>query len=265
MTTTAQFQRSVSRFTDYAKDLLRSDHHSFDDALSLFLDFFERDPVFSSIHQQLLSVPQADFDSWLKANEGQRTHQALDFPLDMEARIALMYELLRRIGSKQINILNFAFQFFRAGSNKVDLYIHAFNDGITRQLVREVLYRIEDASAEFPDDDRATIPPASIQIIHSATNVIQQSAIGNNITQNASNQNTTELTSLFDKLEQLIRAQHAANEAFQEYLEIIASARENATSQKPKRSVVKTLLGALPTAGDVMSITSSILAMLPAM
>lgn len=262
MTTAAQFKRSVSRFGDFAGDLIRSDHAGFNQNLSLFLDFFESDLVFRSIHEQLLAVPGVNFDAWWTENSSGFRGTPLKFPLRATERMALMYELLRRIGSDEIKILNLVLEHYPQASRNVTVHIQAFNNDVTRKFVRDISYRIEDVADQLPRDDQLPIPSNFIQIIHSAGNVIQQHASGNNITQTAHNQNGSEIERLFDRLEATLRAQNASNEALQEHLEILASARQSATSSKPQRSVVKALLSTLPVVGDVASITSSIVSLL---
>lgn len=266
MTTAGQFRRSVQRFGDYANDLLRADMNTFDDALNVFLEFCERDEVFSSVHAQLKSVPGADFESWYQerlatggsmAGSGQ-----LRFPTDPEVRMALMYELLRRLRDDRISFHTFVINFFAIGSTKIDAYIRAFNDAITRPLVRELSYRLDDATEQLPKDSTASLPLTTIQIIHRATNVIQQSAVGSNISQTATNQISQELETLFAKLESTLRSLADSEARAREYTEVVASARENALSPTPKISVVKALLAALPPVDAVASIVASILGML---
>ena len=263
MTTAAQFKRSVNRFGDFAGDLIRSDHPGFDQNLKLFLDFYESDLVFSSIHQQLLSVPGVDFDEWWKENSSGYRRSPLKFPLNSSERMALMYGLLRRINSGEIKIVNLVLEHYPQTSRSVTAHVQAFNDDVTRKFVRDISYRIEDVADQLPRDDQASVPSNFIQIIQNAGNVIQQHASGNNITQTA-NQSNSEIESLFDRLETVLKAQSASNEALQEQLEILATARQSATSAKPQRSVVKALLGTLPAVGDVASITSSIISILAA-
>lgn len=265
MTTAAQFKRSINRFGDFAGDLIRSDHAGFDQNLSLFLDFFENDLVFSSIHQQLLSVPGVDFDAWWKENSSGYRRSPLKFPLNPSERMALMYELFRRIKGGEIKIVNLVIEHYPQISRSVTSHVQAFNDDVTRKFVRDLSYRIEDVAVQLPRDDQASVPSNFVQIIHHAGNVIQQHAVGNNITQTAKNQSNSDIERLFDRLEAALRAQSASNEALQEQLEILATARLGATAEKPQRSVVKALLGTLPAVGDVASITSSILSILAAL
>ena len=172
MATAEQVRRSIQRFQDHAGDLMHSDMNTFENALSLFIEFCETDSVFSAISAQLQSVPNTDFDQWYASQSF-----VLNFPTDPEVRMSLMYELLRRIRDGRIPFQN-TIQFFHLGTSKITAYIQALNDAITHPLVRDLGYRLEEVVDQLPSDKAATVPQASIQIIHHATNVIQQSAIG---------------------------------------------------------------------------------------
>lgn len=176
--------------------------------------------------------------------------------------MSLMYELLRRIRDGRVSFHSFAIKFFHIGTTKITYYIQALNENITRPLVRELSYRLEELVDQLPDDKAANVPHANIQIIHQATNVIQQSATGTNINQTANQILTPELNHLFGELEKAVRSLSDFTEKGHEYLEAIESARELATSEKPKRTAIKTLLSVLPPIDSVISITAAILKIL---
>jgi hypothetical protein len=257
MATAGQVRKSIQRFHDYAEDLILSDMNTFEDTLNLFIDFCETDSVFSGIHAQLQSIPHADFDQWYASQSF-----ALTFPTDLEVRMSLMYELLRRIRDGRLPFQTFAISFFHLGTNSITPYVQALNDAITRPLVRELSYRLEELIDQLPDDRAAPVPQASIQIIHQATNVIQQSARGANITQTATQNLAPELDHLFRELELEVRNLRDHAEKQHEYLELIESARELAASDKAKPNAIKALLSVLPPVDSLVSITASILRML---
>ena len=266
MATSGQIQRSIQRFVDYANDLLRSDMNTFEDTLNVFLEFCVTDEVFSGIHAQLQSVPAANFDEWYTCRRETGGSMAgscqLTFPTDPEIRMALMYELLRRIRDGRVGFHDFVLNFFAMGTNKITAYVQALNDAITRPLVRELGYRLQDISDQLPADRREVVSPATIQIIHQATNVIQQLASGSNITQTASQNLNPELFRLFDDLEKVISALETGKAEKEEYAEVISSAKELATAERPKIGTIKALFAALPPVASVLSITASILKLL---
>ena len=265
MPTSGQVIRSIQRFSDYANDLLRSDMNTFEDALNMFITFCESDNVFSIIHNQLQSVLEANFDSWYESRRntgGGSGSRQLIFPTDQEVRMALMYELLRRIRDERINFLDFTLSFFALDSNAMTAYVQAVNEAITRPLVRELSYRLQDISDHLPKDQGVVVPPATIQIIHQATNVIQQTASGLNISQTATQNINPELCKLFTELQNAIISLEKDKIKLEEYLEIIVSAKELTIIEKPRVSAIKALFSGLPPVASVVSITASILKIL---
>lgn len=267
MSTSTQVRLSIRRFGDYASDLLRSDMNTFSDALNVFVDFCEKDSVFSAFHAQLTSIPGVDFDEWyqgrLQTGGSFAGSCDLSFPVDQEARMALMYELLRRINSNAIGFQDFVLRFFALGKGaKITHYVQALNDAISRPLVRELGYRLEALASELPQDGSAQVSPATIQIIHQATNVIQQSASGSNINQTATLTTNPEVDRLFDRLVEAVREAHPDPDEQREQLELVEAARIEATKPESKVSIVRTLLGGLAAAGSVSEITSLILDLL---
>lgn len=265
MHTSGQIQRSVRRFRDYANDLLRSDYNTFDEALRVFVHFCESDPVFSDIHAQLSSVPKVDFDRWYAERTGTVRSMvgsgSLSFPTDTEQKMALMYELLRRINDERVSFNGFIHNFFALSSSSITDYIHAFNDAITEKLVRELEYRLDDVLERLPDDQKAPVPAASIQIIHHATNVIQQNAVGSRISQVATQDLQPELQSLFAALREAA-VSNAASEKKGEVEEIVTTSENLAAEKPPKKGAIRALFSGLPPVASVLSIVASIMKIL---
>jgi len=258
--TSGKVRRSIQRFSDYASDLLKSDMNTFDDRIRMFFDFCSSDEVFSRIHRQLLSVPAADFNQWFSEREatvgGMSGSGQLIFPTDPEMRMSLMYQLLLGIRDGRVNLNGFVIHFFAIGSSRIDDYIYALNEGITQPLVRELAYRLEELQEQLPADRTATVSSAVVQIIHQATNVIQQHASGEHIIQNAGITVNPELANLFEQLRHAV--QELPTEQRTEAIEIVASAEEVAAAPKPRLAVIRALLKALPSTDAILSITSSI-------
>jgi len=231
------------------------------------MNFCETDPVFSEIHRQLTSVKDVDFDVWLSQSpetEGAVVGSGkLQFPTDEEQRMAIIYELLRRIHSDKLGFINFIYTVFTIPNpnSNVTSYIETFNEAVTAQFVRALKYRLQDVADELPEDKKASVPLALVQIIHHATNVVQQNAIGSGNTQSAVQTVTNEIDKLFDDLKQAALAQPSGIEK-KEIEEIIETALAAAKDEKPRPTVVKRLLGMLPPTAAVLSITASILKLL---
>lgn len=259
-----KIRRSLKRFEDFAGDLARSDMNTFNDRLRLLMDYCKSDPVLSVIHVQLINMPSVDFDSWhkevLSTFGGMVGSGDLTFPTDLEERMALMYQLLDKVNREEIDLIDFAHNFFIIGDNSIDSIIYSFNEAVVEPLARELSYRIEDLEEEMPENNREVYPLANIQIIHNAANVVQQSASGNNIQQNANIETDTKLDQLFADLRQELRASMKEKEGLEDALQVVQSSEELAQKGSSSLPSVKTLLGSLGALGNVGSIISAILA-----
>jgi len=258
-----RIRRSLKRFEDFAGDLVRSDMNTFNDRLKLLMDYCKSDPVLSMIHAQLISMPGVDFDSWhteVLSTVGGMENGDLTFPTDLEQRMALMYQLLNKVDQEEIDLINFGHSFFHTGDNRVDSIIYAFNEAVVEPLARELSYRIEDLEEEMPEDNREAYPLANIQIIHNAENVVQQSASGNNIHQNANIANANELKQLFGELRHELQSVVKEKQELGKALQVVQSSEEMAQKGAAYLPSVKILLGSLGALGNVGSIVSAILA-----
>lgn len=254
-------RNSIQRFEDYSGDLLNSDMDSFDDRLSMLVDFCQSDEVFSAIHEQLISVRDVNFQQWYEEVKGTMGGMVgsgeLRFPTKIEPRISLMYQLLVKVESKEIDFLDFCISFFVTDSNRISAYVRAFNEIVTAPLVRELTYRLENLIEELPADKKELVPVTSIQIIHSAQNVIQQNANGTNVTQTATQTLNSDLEGLFNQLAGEISKIDDKLKR-EESSEILESARDEARRDKPKTPVIAALLGALPAIGNIAELSKTI-------
>lgn len=259
-----KIRRSLKRFEDFAGDLARSDMNTFEDRLRLLMDYCETDPVLSVIHLQLLAMPGVDFDSWyseaLSTKGGMAGSGDLKFPTDLEKRMATMYQLLSRVNKEEIGLMGLARNFFITGDNRIDSMIFAFNDAVVEPLTRELSYRIEDLVEEMPEDSHEIYSLANIQIIHSAENVVQQSASGRNIQQTAVIEGGDHLADLFKELRQELQRTIETNEELEQALQVVQSSEEIAKQGSSSYPSVSVLLGSLRTLGNIGSIVSAILA-----
>jgi hypothetical protein len=239
--------------------------NSFENRLNIFLDFCSADEIFSVVHHQLITVADVDFDQWFSEIQSTISSMAgsgnLIFPTDLEQRLSIMYQLLHYVRGGNIDYISFSVDFFALGTGKITAYVRAFNEAITTPLVRELGYRLEDMLNSLPENTSSTVPPSMIQIIHKAQNVIQQTATGTNIAQTVNFSVNSEIEELFEKLKVTVHESVASSER-QECLEIVEAAKEEATSQNPKLSVLKVLFSSLPSINSVLSITVSIMRLL---
>jgi len=142
--TVEEIRRSRQRFMDVADDLSGSGMNTFADRLSLFMEYCGNDEVFQGINRQLTSV---DFDSWYAERKSTKRGVAGSgqqaFPRNRDERSSLLYQLLWRIDSGEINLVDFLNTFFSAGGNEIDSLVYAFNKTIVKPLSRELVYRFE--------------------------------------------------------------------------------------------------------------------------
>lgn len=257
MTTAGQVTRSVERFNDFGRALSRSDHANFENSLAIFLNFCKTDAVFSKIHDQLVDVPTEGFDEWFKRCSEK---SLLTLPLDEAERTGLLYEILRRINEKKPDVLNFAVHFFRSSGGRIDPMLSSFSEVITQPFLELVRYRLDEMIETLPGEPRSEVSPSMIQIFN-AHSIVNQSAMGSNISQSA-HQANTEIERNFDALIDELKSCISDQIKLKDQLELVEAARAQATTAAPKRSVVSALLASLEPIGKVVSITATILGML---
>ena len=262
--TSGLIKRSIQRFTDYASDLMAADMNTFGDRLNMFTDFCLNDEVFRSFHAQITRVPNCDFDEWYAEREASRVaastgRGSLLFPTGIEQRLSILYQLLFGIQTGKVPFLEFTMHYFVLGTGRYDAYILAFNETVTAPLVRELGYRLEELGESLPDDRSAVVLPSVIQIIHQATNVIQQNASGHGISQSASLTANPEIAALLDDLRAaIVKADLPPAEAI-EAQEVVAAIAVESFSQRPKIGVLKALLRSLPSTESILAIANTII------
>ncbi len=267
--TVGEIRRSLQRFTDFAGDLSGADMNTFDDRLSLLMDYCKNDVVFQVIDNQLTNIDCIDFDTWYSERKstmgGMVGSGQLVFPTNLDQRLSLMYQLLCRINSGEIDLIDFSHTFFATGDSRIDSLIYAFNDAIVEPLSRELSYRFEEIEETLPENQRDTVPLANIQVIHNAHNVIQQSAVGSDISQTAAIEKNDELEKLFKNLKEEIGKVVEDKEKERESMEVAESAQSLVLAEPPKPMAAKVLLNTLPPLGNIGSIVSAILSSLALM
>ncbi len=102
------------------------------------------------------------------------------------------------------------------------------------------------------------VNPGSLQIIHYAENVIQQSASGNNISQSANIQVDNDVASLLQDLKDEINKVVAVEER-QTALEIVDTVEGLAVEPRKNSRAIGILLKTLPHLGSIASIASAIM------
>jgi hypothetical protein len=103
------------------------------------------------------------------------------------------------------------------------------------------------------------VAASSIQVIHHATNVIQQSATGSGIVQHATLEPEPKIAALLLELREAVSVVSPSPESKTDASNLIDLADEELSTPKPRRSKLATLFKALPVTDKILSITSSIL------
>ena len=261
MTTSGEVQRSIQRFQEFASDLIRSDLDTFGDRLAVFMHFCESDAFFSEIDKQMRGLVQSHFESWLSERMqtvgGMAGSGDLTFPVDLDARVAMQFEVLRRINSGLIPFLDFTFQFFSVGSG-ISEHVRALNEAVTKPMARELKHRLEAVLEQLPEDKRTEVRPTVFQVFHNVGSVVQQHASGSHINQTNITV-TSELSEAFSSLRTAVAACEHDPKILRGYAETIDVAENLASEREPKIHVIKTLLRTLPAIGAVASLIDTIL------
>ena len=242
--TASQVRRSIVRFKDYGNDLARSNSGTLQDRLNLFLDFCEKDEVFSQISSQLKLIGKdINYEEWWKSITD-IDNGSLIFPTDEDQRIFIMFALLADVQSDDSvnSAMGISHRFNLSYSTNVDQLIMSFHNTITTPLVRELGYKFGDMLDNLPEDNKARVLPATFQIFHAQT-VISQNAQGDNITQTANIENDSELENLFENLKKLIKKEIPSDDK-EDSLTLVDAAKNAALAAKDQ-SKAKSFLNTL--------------------
>jgi hypothetical protein len=240
--TAAQVRRSFRKFNDYGKDLANSNSGTLVDTLNRFLDFCENDIVFTQIYNSLSLIGNNDdFEKWWQSIC--RT-EVLEFPTDEERRIFIMCYLLeaaRKDDPTQFIALGISHKFSLSQSSFVDDLIGAFHNTVTRPLVRDLNYKLEDMLDNVPENDKEFVPSSVFNLFNiTAHKAVVQNVQGNNNTQTANIENNSELESEFNKLEQLLK-DHLPSSEQEDSLTQLNSAKDAALVTKDPSKAISLL------------------------
>jgi len=197
--------RSFQKFNDYSSDLLTSNSSTFDTRLAIFIDFCEKDKVMGFITTQLKGY---DFAKWKQEfdQSGGSMAGSADFklPVDEDERLSLLYQMLLKTNSEEFNFLTFCTMAFCLGNRTISGYIYEFNEAITRPLVRDLGYKLEEIGDNIGEvKGSQQITQDHLIIINNGNITNSQLAIGANIKQIKVSRDA-DLDALVNKLADLI-------------------------------------------------------------
>jgi len=258
----SQITRSLRRFSDYADDLSRADMSTFEDRLGVLIAFCKTDEVFQNVHAQLSGIDEGSVQKWCEERLASQTGMVgsgdLIFPTNEDERLSTMYWLLLKANGEELDAANFAGHFYSSGRNNINDNIRFFCDTVVVPLKRDIAYKFEEMLDDLPTDPASSIPLTHIQIIEHAQNVIQQSAHGSNISQDASIRGDSELDVKFEALRKEILKNISISSEQEDALEASREAQELINLNPPKKSAAKRILGTIPALGSIGSIISGI-------
>lgn len=141
------YQRALRDFQDFSEDVSRANYHTIDDALRRLASAMVPGTPLGDVVREL---PAVDFDQWYAtqaATGGSMVGSAeLAWPADRLERLAMQVELVRRLGSGQLDLLSFSHTFMWASSRHDD-NISEFVQQVFRPFARDFLRFVHDDSA----------------------------------------------------------------------------------------------------------------------
>lgn len=139
------YQCALRDFQDYADDVSRSRHRTFNDAIRRLASTLVGTTPLGDVVSQL---PRIDFDEWYKAQlatiGGMVGSGTVTWPEGRQERLAMQVEMIRRLASGQLDILDFAYHFMWTGSHHDDNTAE-FISQIFRPFVRDFLRHVHDS------------------------------------------------------------------------------------------------------------------------
>lgn len=124
------YQRALRDFQDYADDVSRSRYNTFVDSIRRFTSTLVPTTPLGDV---VALLPHVDFDAWYAAQRatvgGMVGSGALSWPDNGSERLALQVELIRRMASGKLDVVDFITDFMWAGND--------FNDN-TAEFVQQV-------------------------------------------------------------------------------------------------------------------------------
>ena len=136
---------SFRKFSDYASDVINSDFHTFSTRFKIFIHLCETDPVLKIITIQLKET-DVGFQKWWENSQNtggsMLGSKEINLPVDEDLRDALLYQLLLKFHSKEIDFMSYCLDYF--GETNFDMMVHSFISAIFLPLVRSINYKLEE-------------------------------------------------------------------------------------------------------------------------
>ena len=156
------YQRALRDLQDFADDVGRANYRTVDDALQRFASTMVPG---TPIGDLVGTLPPVDFHAWLterKATMGGMVGSAtLEWPADKHERLAMQVELIRRMASGWLSVIDFSHTFMWVSST-FDDNISEFVQQVFRPFQRDFLrFAHDNATFEAGLRQKADLPPES--------------------------------------------------------------------------------------------------------
>jgi predicted nucleotide-binding protein len=139
-------QETKRKFNEKATDLLRSNGHTIENAINIFLDFCESDQIMANVASSLKLSPNMNLARWYedfsKSGGSMIGSGKFLLPTNDDDRLALLYQLLLGVRRNEISYPGLCLHAF--GATNTNQMAFRFNDAISRPLVRGLLQKIEE-------------------------------------------------------------------------------------------------------------------------
>lgn len=261
--TVGKIRRSFQRFNDFASDLSSADMNTFDDRLALLMDYCKNDEIFHVIDAQLINVNSVDFDSWyserMASMGGFLGSGELMFPTDLDLRLSMMYQLVRKITESEIDLIGFTRTFFATNDSRKESRLYAFSNAIIQPLARELSYRFEEVLESLSENQRDLVSLTSVKIFHSKQVANNNVAVESHVSQKDNVEKDDHLDNLFSKLIKQIHEAVEGSDSKKESIEVAESAQTLLDGKSPKPAAAKALLKTLPSSGHINSVVSALI------
>jgi len=157
------YQRTLRDFQDYVDDVSRSRYQNFDDAIRrLSSTLVDNTPLGDVI----ADLPPINFDEWynkqLSSVGGMVGSGTITWPVDGRERLAMQVEMVRRLASERLDVIDFAHNFMCV-SSRFDDNIAEFIQQFFRPFVRDFLRFVHD-SPSFTEGLQQRSPPKESEV-----------------------------------------------------------------------------------------------------
>jgi hypothetical protein len=175
-----KFQSSYRKLKDYAENVENSSYTNFKNSIRIFLYHLGKDEFFSVISENLLNIP-SDAVSWYKEAEnsmgGTVGSGNLILPDDEDERLALLYDLLRKIESDEILIDQLGDVF--STSSQYDDVVQDFNNLFFLPMIKLLWHKIDEIDDSLREESDVLEDEASFKRVVNAVINVQGDNTGN--------------------------------------------------------------------------------------